>query len=552
MSDTIERRDYQITLKQQTYDAWNRGVRNNLIVLSTGGGKSVIVSDIVNDSAHLGMTQCVIAHRNELVSQMSAHVARRNVPHRIVGSDATVNMIRRQHRALFNGQMFIHPTSRCSVIGVDTLIARKDSLSKWAHQHDQWITDEAHHLLRANKWGKAVEMMPNARGLGVTATPIRADGQGLGREFDGVFDAMHIGPSMRELTERQYLCDYEIVCPTSDLQVKEEEKSASGDWSTQTLRKAAKKSHIVGDVVENYIRFANGRKAIVFATDVETSNEIARKFNDSGIAAASLSAETPTATRDHYIEQFKTGKILALVNVDLFDEGFDVPSCDVVIMARPTASLGKYRQQAGRALRYQLGKVALIIDMVSNVIRHGLPDKHIDWTLARRDKRAKQTKDPDDIPLTTCAKCTKPYERFRVVCPYCGHEKPLPDPRSRSVEIVEGDLVLLDRATLERMRQGTVLETPASIAQRVAMAAGQYAGMAAAKRQGEKFAAHEELRDTLAQWAGIQRARGFSDREIQRKFFHVTGMDVLTALDASRPASEMLSLSKTIQQWWRA
>lgn len=227
------------------------------------------------------------------------------------------------------------------------------------------------------------------------------------------------------------------------------------------------------------------------------------------------------------------------------------PSCDVVVLARPTASLGKHRQQAGRALRYQLGKVALIIDMVSNVIRHGLPDKHIDWTLARRDKRAKQTKDPDDIPLTTCTKCTKPYERFRVVCPYCGHEKPLPDPRSRSVEIVEGDLVLLDRATLERMRQGTVLETPASIAQRVAMAAGQYAGMAAAKRQGEKFAAHEELRDTLAQWAGVERARGFSDREIQRKFFHVTGMDVLTALDATRPASEMLSLSKTIQQWWR-
>lgn len=295
-------------------------------------------------------------------------------------------------------------------------------------------------------------MMPNARGLGVTATPVRADGQGLGREFDGVFDVMHIGPSMRELIQREYLCDYEIVCPTSDLQVKEEEKSASGDWSTQTLRKAAKKSHIVGDVVENYIKFASGRKAIVFATDVETSNEIARKFNDSGIPAASLSAETPTATRDHYIEQFKSGALRVMVNVDLFDEGFDVPSCDVVIMARPTASLGKYRQQAGRALRYQIGKVALIIDMVSNVIRHGLPDKHIDWMLARRDKRGKQTRDPDDIPLTTCAKCTKPYERFRVVCPYCGHEKPLPNPRSRSVEIVEGDLILLDRATLERMR----------------------------------------------------------------------------------------------------
>jgi superfamily II DNA or RNA helicase len=357
---------------------------------------------------------------------------------------------------------------------------------------------------------------------------------------------------MRELIERHYLCDYEIVCPTSDLEVKEEEKSASGDWSNQTLRKAAKKSHIVGDVVENYIRFANGRKAIVFATDVETSGEIAKKFNENGISAASLSAETPTATRDHFIKQFKSGKLFVLVNVDLFDEGFSVDGCDVVIMARPTASLGKFRQQAGRALRYQIGKVALIIDMVSNVIRHGLPDKHIDWTLARRDKRAKQLRDPNEIPLTTCGRCTKPYERFRVVCPYCGYEKPLPEPRSRSIEMVEGDLVLLDRATLERMRQGTVLETPASIAQRVAVAAGQYAGMAAAKRQGEKMEAHEHLRETIAQWAAIERERGFSDREIQRKFYYVTGMDVITALDATRPKSEMDSLNSTIQQWWRA
>ena len=121
----------------------------------------------------------------------------------------------------------------------------------------------------------------------------------------------------------------------------------------------------------------------------------------------------------------------------------------------------------------------------------------------------------------------------------------------RSVEMVEGDLILLDRAMLEKMRQASSVESIGSVAERVLHAAGPIAAQAASKRQREKIIAHEELRETLAQWAGIERARGFTDREIQRKFFFITGMDVLTALDATRPASEMNSLNMTIQSWWR-
>lgn len=551
MSEHLERRDYQVALKEQTYHAWQHGQKNVLNVLPTGGGKSHIMSDIVYDGAQFGFTQCVIAHRNELVSQMSAHIGRRGVPHRIIGSDSTIALVRRQHRALFNGAQFVHPTARTSVIGVDTLIARGKDMKQWAQQHDRWMVDEAHHLLRENKWGRAVAMMPNALGSGFTATPCRADGKGLGREYEGVFDVMNIGPSMRELIMRGYLSDYEIVCPLSDLKVGDEEVSASGDWSNKTLRTAAKKSHIVGDVVENYCKYAFGRRAIVFATDVETAGEISTKFNQYNIRAAALSAETPVAVREKFIDEFRSGKLLVLINVDLFDEGFDVPACDVIIMARPTASLGKYRQMVGRALRFIPGKVALIIDMVSNVVRHKLPDINTMWTLARREKRAKLLKDPDEIPLTVCAACCKPYERFRVVCPYCGAQKPLPEPRMRSVEMVEGDLILLDRAMLEKMRMATVAESAGSIAERVLHAAGPIAAQAAVKRQMEKIQAFEHLKETLAQWAGIERARGFSDREIQRKFFFVTGMDVLTALDATRPASEMNSLNETIQSWWR-
>lgn len=551
---TVQSRPYQDELERGTYEGWAAN-QNVLNVLPTGAGKSVCMSKIALNLYKQSAMQCIIAHRNELVAQMSSHVARMGIPHRIVGSDTTQAQIRRQHRTLFNGECFVHPTARTSVVGVDTLIARRETLGKWAHQHDRWMMDEAHHTLTANKWGKAVLMMPNALGAGFTATPVRADGQGLGvKELggDGLFHRMNLGPSMRWLIDNHFLSDFEILCPKSDMRIEDEGAvSADGDWSHQKLKKAAKKSHIVGDVVENYCKYAYGRQAIVFATDVETGADMAAKFVANGIKAAFLSAETPPAVREKYISEFKSQKQQVLINVDLFDEGFDVPSCDVVMMARPTASLGKYRQMAGRGLRYQVGKVALIIDMVSNVIRHGLPDKEIAWSLARRDKRGKQMRDPEEIPLTTCINCTKPYEKFMVACPYCGSEKPLPEPRSRTLEMVEGDLILLDRETLARMRAATVMENPADISARVAMAAGSIAGMGAFNRQKEKCDAHEALKETIAQWAGIQRARGFDDREIQRKFYYALGMDVVTALDATRPRSEIESIDKTIQAWWR-
>lgn len=554
MTQSVQSRQYQDILFEQTFAAWEPR-QNCLNVLPTGGGKSVVMSRIARRLYEQSAMQCIIAHRNELVSQMSVHIARQGIPHRIIGSDKTQNQIRRIHRKLFNGQCFVHPTARTSVIGVDTLIARRDTLKDWARQHDRWMMDEAHHVLTANKWGKAVEMMPNAIGAGFTATPVRADGQGLGvKELggDGVFHVMNLGPSMRWLIDMHFLCDFEILCPKSDLKIEDEgDVSADGDWSSQKLKKAAKKSHIVGDVVENYCKYAFGRQAIVFATDVETSNDIAAKFSAYGIRAASLSAETPTDTREKWINDFKEGKIQVLVNVDLFDEGFDVPACDVVMMARPTASLGKYRQMVGRALRYVAGKVALIIDMVSNVIRHGLPDKEVAWSLARRDKRAKQIKDPEEIPLTTCIACTKPYQKFMVACPYCGMEKPLPEPRLRTLEMVEGDLILLDRETLAQMRAATTLESAASAAHRAGMVGGPAAANGAMARQMERIAAHEALRESIAQWAGIQRAAGFDDRQIQRKFYHAAGVDVLTALDATQTRSDMEKLNNLIQSWWR-
>jgi superfamily II DNA or RNA helicase len=545
----IKLRDYQQEAVNKIYDSWNQGNRNVSLVMCTGLGKSVCMSSIALNFDNQHKPVAVVAHRNELVSQMSCHLARVGLYHRIIAPRAVVGQISRKHKIEF-GKSFINPSALSAVVGVDTLMARADSLKNWAQQIALWEVDEQHHITRGNKWGKAVEMFVNARGLGVTATPNRADGQGLGRWVDGVMDDMVLGPSMRWAIENNFLADYEIVCPKSDLNVEDSPLSANGDWSSQTLRKAAKKSRIIGDVVTNYIKYAFGRKAIVFATDVETAEEISRDFNAHNIRAVSLNGKSLPAFREQSLDNFRDDKLQVLVNVDLFDEGFDVPSCDVCIMARPTASLGKFLQQVGRVLRPAPNKTALIIDHVSNVIRHGLPDMPREWSLERRQKKAKLTKDPDEIELTVCKKCLKPYEKFRTQCPYCGAELPVPESKSRTIEIVAGDLVLLDKATLQRLRQNAMLESPGNIAARVAKAAGPIAGKAAANRQMEKIEAQNELKDTIAQWAAIEREKGFNDREIYRRFYLSLGMDVLTALNGTRTRQDYLTTAERIKGWY--
>lgn len=546
----ITLRDYQQDAVNKVYSSWQNGNRNVCAQLVTGAGKTIIFSSIVNNFQQQHKNCAVIAHRNELVSQASCTLALWGIPHKIIGSNSTVGQIIRKHREKY-GKSFVNPSATTAVIGVDTLIARAENLKDWAKQIHLWVIDECHHTTINNKWGKAVELFVNAYGLGVTATPNRADGQGIGRCADGYMDDIIKGPSMRSLIDRGFLADYEIVCPKSDLNVDDSPLSKNGDWSNQTLRKAAKKSKIVGDVVNNYIMYASGRQAIVFATDVDTAEEISQDFNANNIRAVSLNGKSQTAFREQSINLFASGKIQVLINVDLFDEGFDVPACDVCIMARPTASLGKFLQQIGRVLRPAPNKVALIIDHVSNVIRHGLPDMHREWSLDRRQKKAKLSKDPSEIELTVCKHCLKPYEKFRTVCPYCGFEKPLPEPHSRTIEMVEGDLVLLTREMLERMRRNTELESPGSVAARVSLAAGPIAAKGVANRQAEKIAAQADLKEAIAQWAAIERLKGFDDREIYKKFYLTTGSDVLSALDGSRSRQEFEDMANRVKEWWK-
>lgn len=547
----VQLRPYQETLKQGVYNSWNSGNRNVLAVLPTGGGKSKVMSSMVVDGAVRNWWQVVLAHRNELVTQMSMHLAEEGLMHRVVGSKETVADATSMHREAFNGRSFVNPDSNLIVASVQTINARAEVVKKWAAQVLRWYQDEAHHLLRENIWGKVTSLFENALGVGFTATPSRADGKGPGREFDGVMDDMILGPTMRYLIDIGALSDYEIALPESDFYVDEDAFDKNGELSPKKGREASKRSHIVGDVVEEYLARAKGKQFICFATDVETAGEMAVKFNEAGIACAAVSAQTPTHVRNEMIRRFKRGQLKGLVNVDLFGEGFDVPGVEVVIMARPTASLAVFLQQFGRALRVFAGKLyGLIIDHVSNWKRHGLPDKPHKWSLARREKKAKRVKDPEEISLTRCTNeaCGKLYEASLPACRHCGETPPLPEPRSRTIEMVAGNLILLDRDMLAKMRAETELESPADMQARVEHVAGPIAGRGAANRQIEKIQAQDRLKGAIAQWAGIQRYKGRSDEETYRRFYITTGIDVLSALALNDRAGYQ-EMAEMIEGW---
>lgn len=530
----MELRPYQQELENKIYEAWDSGAINVLAQLSTGGGKTVLLASIV---AKCNQPAIVIAHRVEIVSQISLTLARHGIKHNIVAQKNAIREIISLHMFELK-KSYYEPQSQHVVAGVDTLLRMSDE-TPWFKKIKLVVQDEAHHVLKDNKWGKTAKLFPNARGLYPTATPVRADGNGLGRHADGVIDAMITGPSMRELIKLGYLSEYRIIAPPSDLDLSEVPVSAGGDFSPPKLRSAVHKSRITGDVVKHYLKFAAGKLGVTFAVDIEAATEIALEFRKKGVPAEVISSKTPDLLRSTIMRRFKKREILQIVNVDLLGEGVDVPAIEVVSMARPTQSYGLYSQQFGRALRPLPGKThAIIIDHVGNVVRHGLPDDvRRRWSLDRRDRRSRAAA-LDAIPVRVClnSNCLAVYERTHKKCPLCGYYSP-PAARS-SPEHVDGDLTELTPEALAALR-GEIerIDDAAKIPQHLEAPAQ----IAIANRHIARQKSQGALREKIAQWAGYLRSGGKDDPEIYRLFYFNFGIDIASAQTFNVKDAEELS-----------
>ena len=207
---------------------------------------------------------------------------------------------------------------------------------------------------------------------------------------------------------------------------------STGDFSNDSITLALE-PQIYGDVIENFRKFADNKKTIVYTHNVESSKTVAEKFNQEGYNALQVDGKTPKQQRELAMEMFREGKVNILVNAELYGEGVDVPDCECVILLRPTESLTLFIQQTMRAMRYQPNKQAIIIDHVGNYTRHGLPNTEHDWQEYFEGSN-KKSKSDNSIPIKECPECFGVVESAYTICPYCGCEFPKEETQELTID----------------------------------------------------------------------------------------------------------------------
>lgn len=410
-------RDYQDALIERARERFRSGDRSVLLQLPTGGGKTLTSAFMVRNTVAKGNIAWWLVHRREIINQASGTFSSLGIPHGLVMGGAVTD-----------------PTARVQIGSIQTIARRLHKLPP----PDIIVFDEAHHM-GARQYQDVYDAFPNAVKLGLTATPARLDGKGLGSWFDTLIE----GPTVSLLIERGALSPYRLFAPaTPDLTGV---ATVAGDFKKDSLARIMDRPSIVGDAVQHYQRLAGGKRAVVFACSIEHSRNIIAQFQQAGITAEHVDGSMDTQTRDAVIQRFVSGETLILSNVDLFGEGFDVPAIEAVIMLRPTQSLSLYLQQVGRGLRPLAGKeTAIILDHAGNSLRHGLPDDEREWSLEDRVKRSRAA--PSESPVRQCEQCYRVY-RPAPKCPGCGYEAPV---AARVVEEVEGVLAEIDAAAVKR------------------------------------------------------------------------------------------------------
>jgi superfamily II DNA or RNA helicase len=362
---TYQLRPYQSDLLDRINKSWFSGTRSIVCQLPTGGGKTILFATAVHEANQKGLKCLILAHREELIKQAADKLE-------IITNDP-VGIIKAGYPTNYDRDI--------QVASVQSLTRRL----KHCPEFDLIIVDEAHHSI-ANSYRTILNRFPNARVLGLTATPIRLDGKG----FRGIFDELICGVTVSELIESGSLSQYKYIATETSMSIEGVGKR-QGDFKTEDVARANPVAGLAGDVVKSYKDYLEGKQAVIFCINVEHSIAIAEHFKAAGIVAHHLDGTTDPRERADVMTQFRDKQIQVLTNCALFDEGLDIPSLDGVILARPTQSLSRFLQMVGRALRPSEGKEhAIIIDLAGNYERLGMPDDERIWTLDGLEKKPRK------------------------------------------------------------------------------------------------------------------------------------------------------------------
>ena len=365
----ITLRDYQQKAKEEIFSRWNI-VDNILYQMPTGTGKTRLFTSIIRDISLWGLRHSIfvriliIAHRSELIEQSSNCLSRYRIDHGVLAGTMKEMRDLRKPIQVASIQTITHPANRGLIEDL---------------KFDFIIIDEAHHAI-ARSYKLLWKFCPDAKKLGVTASPWRMNNCG----FTGLFDAFIPSMNIKEFIKQGWLASYLYYSIPIDSKVIRtinaiREFDVEGDFRQKALIDVIDTSKIRAQLFDSYAKNAFGRKGIIYSISRSHSEHICEQYRNHNVRIENIDSKTPIERRYAVIQAFKNGKIDIIVNVDIFSEGFDCPDIEFIQLARPTKSLVKYVQQVGRGLRKNGSKQCIILDNVGMYSRFGLPDEERDW-----------------------------------------------------------------------------------------------------------------------------------------------------------------------------
>lgn len=396
---TIQLRDYQLGLIDKVRDSIKRGNKKVLMVLPTGGGKTFIMAEIARRSVDNGHRVLAMMHRRQLVNQMSDRFNDYKIDSGIIMAGIETDLdckVQIGTIQTYYRRLQIYDVSNPFFVDASVI-----------------FIDEAHRSL-SNTFQKTLSNYKEKIVIGVTATPCLASGKGMGKYYDDLIE----GAGIQELIDLKYLVPGRYYAPSKpDL---DKIKTVAGDYDKKELGIRMNKQKLIGDVFENWSRLAGGMKTVVFAVNVKHSRALCDEFVKHGVDAEHLDAHSSEDRREEVLNNLIFGNTQVVCNVGLYTEGFDYPGMECIIIARPTKSMGLWRQMVGRGLRPAPGKTeCVVIDHGACVDRLGFVEDDVLWSLEGKDVAyKKKVVRKKEKHLMTCTECHYVFTGNR--CPNCG------------------------------------------------------------------------------------------------------------------------------------
>jgi superfamily II DNA or RNA helicase len=381
-------RPHQIKAIQDVRAAYAEGCRAPILCAPTGAGKTFTAAEIIKSAIAKGNRVWFLAHLREILDDTSARLRAAEIPHGFIMAGKPTNMYR-----------------DVQVVSVQTAMRRSFSIKPGLI-----IIDECH-LAVANTYKQVLAAAGNPPILGLTGTPCRLDGRGLGEMFDRIIPTC----STAALIDDGMLSPIKYFAPSkpelSGI------RTRAGDYALEQLQEAVDKASITGDAVQHYRKMCSGRPAVAFCVSISHAEHVADQFKAAGYRAVSVSGKSTKDERKQALEGLRAGRLDVVCNAQLWVAGVDVPGIECIILLRPTKSLTFYLQAIGRGLRLADGKQhCTVLDHAGCVFEHGMPDIQREWSLEGRKKKKKS----DAPAVKQCPMCFGVHEPAPV-CPMCGH-----------------------------------------------------------------------------------------------------------------------------------